>query len=515
MNNQNIVSALDPLFNPRSIAIIGATNDMNKWGYFTIASALDGFKGTIYPVNIREDQVLGRRAYPRVTDIPDNEPVDLAIIVIPAQNVASVMKDCVTKGVRATVIITAGFAEVGEEGKRLQDEVVRIAKKGGIRIVGPNCMGFWSASSDLRAFMFPLQVKEGPIAFVSQGGNIGGAIIGAAFSRGIGFQRYVSCGCTADIQIEDYIEHFGHDPEVKVILTYIEGLNDGNRFIEKVREVTKKKPVIAMKPGKTEAAAKAITSHSGALSGSTSVYASAFRKAGVISAETSEELLDYAIGFLLQPLPKGNRVAIATPGGSYGVLCADACAMLGLDVIDLPEETIAAFDKIFPPRWSRGNPVDPAGDRDFPAYFKAGDMLLDLPIVDAIIFMGFGDLTNMEEVFPDLYLLKNGEKVGSDSKSIQGDLFNIGSNFPDQIYGWIKKYEKPVLTTTFTNEIPRLEEGIHHAYPSPFRAARVLAKLVEYKSYLTTRQDYKEGDLDPFQYWWIGDHVMKGAARKT
>ncbi|MBM4446479.1 MAG: hypothetical protein FJ023_03890 [Chloroflexi bacterium] len=394
---QSIVEELEPLFNPKSVAVVGATNNWNKWGCLTFTSALNGFRGPVYPVNNKENEILGHKAFARISDIP--EPVDLAVFVIPAPIVASVMEDCVAKGVKAGVIISAGFAEIGEEGKKLQDEVLRIARKGGIRFIGPNCMGFWSASSDLRAFMFPLPVEDGPLAFVSQGGNVGGAVVTSGHMRGIGFHRYVSCGCAADIQIEDYIEYFGEDPQVKVILAYIEGLVDGGRFLEKVKKVTPKKPVIVLKPGKTDAAAKAITSHSGALAGSDEAYEAAFKSIGITRVESPEELLDVAIGFITQPLPKGRNVAILTPGGSYGVICADACAAEGLNVVKLPDNVIAAFDRVFPPRWSRGNPVDPAGDRNFVAFLTAPDKLLKVSEVDSLIFMGFSGFSIFASLF--------------------------------------------------------------------------------------------------------------------
>jgi hypothetical protein len=254
-------------------------------------------------------------------------------------------------------------------------------------------MGYWSASSNLAAFMMPLLVKDGPLAFVSQGGNVGAAVVVAGYERGIGFRQYVSCGCAADIQIEDYIEYFGRDPDVKVILTYIEGLNNGARFARIVQGITPKKPVIVLKPGKTEAAAKAIRSHSGALAGSDEVYDAAFKKMGVTRVSCPEEMLDVAIGFITQPLPKGRNVAIITPGGSYGVLCAQACEEDGLNVVKLPEKTIKELDQIFPPRWSHSNPVDPAGDRNFIAYMTAPARLLELKTVDSLIFMGFGGFT--------------------------------------------------------------------------------------------------------------------------
>ena len=394
---QSIVEELEPLFNPTSVAVVGATNNLNKWGFLTFNSALNGFRGPVYPVNNKESEVLGHKAFARLTDIPG--PVDLVVFVIPAPAVASVMADCVTKGVKAGVIISAGFAETGEEGKKLQDEVLDIARKGGIRFIGPNCMGFWSASSELRAFMFPLPVKDGPLAFVSQGGNVGGAVVTSGHIRGVGFHRYVSCGCAADIQIEDYIEYFGEDPQVKVILAYIEGLVDGGRFLEKVKKVTPKKPVIVLKPGKTMAAARAISSHSGALAGSDETYEAAFKSIGITRVESPEELLDVAIGFITQPLPNGRNVAIITPGGSYGVICADACASESLNVVKLPDKVVAALDKVFPPRWSRGNPVDPAGDRNFVTFLTAPSKLLRVDEVDSLIFMGFSGFSIFAPLF--------------------------------------------------------------------------------------------------------------------
>jgi succinyl-CoA synthetase alpha subunit len=394
---KSIVEELEPLFNPKSVAVVGATNNWNKWGFSTFISALNGFSGPVYPVNNKENEVLGNKAFARLTDIPD--PVDLVVFVIPAPTVASVMADCVTKGVKAGVIISAGFAETGEEGKKLQDEVLGIARKGDIRFIGPNCMGFWSASSELRAFMFPLPVKDGPLAFVSQGGNVGGAVMTSGHMRGVGFHRYVSCGCAADIQIEDYIEYFGEDPQVKVILAYIEGLVDGGRFLDKVKKVTPRKPVIVLKPGKTMAAARAITSHSGALAGSDEAYEAAFKSIGITRVESPEELLDVAIGFITQPLPEGRNVAILTPGGSYGVICADACAAESLNVVKLPDKVVAALDKVFPPRWSRGNPVDPAGDRNFVTFLTAPVKLLKVDEVDSLIFMGFSGFSIFAPLF--------------------------------------------------------------------------------------------------------------------
>jgi succinyl-CoA synthetase alpha subunit len=397
MNQPDIVKELEPLFKPKSVAVIGATNNMSKWGYSSFSSLIRRYKGEIYAVNNRDPKILNYKAYPGVTDIPG--PVDLAVIVVPSDKVRAVMEDCLAKGVKAAVIISAGFAEVGKAGKALQDEIVAIARKGGIRLVGPNCMGMWSAAVNLPAFMFPIPIQTGPLALISQGGNVGGALVADAIARGLGFQQYVSCGCTADIQIEDYIEYLGYDDAVKVIMVYIEGLKDGHRFISKVREVTRRKPVVALKPGKTEAAVRAISSHSGSFSGMDAIYEAAFNKAGVIRVDSSLELLDVAIGLLTQPRPRGRNVIITTPGGSYGVMCADACSSLGLNVIDLPAPVMETFNTMFPPRWSHGNPVDPAGDRDFIQYLRAPEIVLKQPEVDALIFMGFGSFSSMSSVF--------------------------------------------------------------------------------------------------------------------
>ena len=548
----NSLEQLEPLFNPRSVAVIGATNDWNKWGFSTFTCALDGFEGSVYPVNNKREDIIGHKAYARVTDIPGE--VDLAIIVIPETAVAGVMRDCVAKGIRAAVIISAGFAETGEQGKQLQDEVVEIARKGGIRFVGPNCMGFWSASSKIKGFMWTMPVIPGPLAFVTQGGNIGGAVAASAYQRELGFHRYVSCGCTADIPIEDYIEYFGNDPEVKVILTYIEGLTTGDRFIKKVSNVTLKKPVIALKPGRTEAAAKAIRAHSGALAGADEIYDEAFKKAGIIRTDSPEELLDVATGFLTQPIPRGKNVAITTPGGSYGVLCADYCASLGLNVVKLPDKTIDELNNIFPPRWSHGNPVDPAGDRNIVAYLKAPETLIELDEVDSLIFMGFGSFSGFGAGFAQM--AENGnftipkivwEKPSDSNEGVQqfgtisGMLFGGGdttaiseatrlarivveSGEPDfldfdpqqagddilgqlsmltnsmdyflagLILHWSHTNGKPIITTTFTEMASylNLRRGLYYSFPTPQRAARVLSKLTQYGEYLRKQEQAEQ-----------------------
>ncbi len=560
-----IVTELKSLFQPRSVAVVGATNNRGKWGHSTFFSLKKTYTGDLYAVNRHDDMVLGYPAYKKVTDIPG--PVDLVVIVVPPENVAQVMTDCVAKEVKAGVIITAGFAEVGEKGKILQDEVLKIAGSGNIRLVGPNCMGIWSAPNSLSAFMFPMPIMPGPLALVSQGGNIGSALVTDAVNRGVGFQQYISCGCTADIQIEDYIEYLGYNDAVKVIMVYIEGLAEYNRFMEKVKTVTRKKPVVIMKPGKTDAAARAISSHSGAMAGSTLIYDAAFKKAGAIRAHNSTELLDISIGLLTQPLPRGKNVVITTPGGSYGVMCAEACALRGLKVIDLPSSAMETFNHMFPDRWSHGNPVDPAGDRDFIQYFQAPEIILKCDEVDALIFMGFGSFQgwsstyeneiddemlsiikerlktakNMLDIACDILDSNDLERIRTFFKACLGLIFGLMSPHPvnrdefvdtvvaaltteamlnttlysglkdilsslsrgdidkstigdmlgliEHMVGammtyWKETFNKPVITTTFSETPSSLTEQGHYAYTNAERASTVLAKLVAYNDYL-------------------------------
>jgi len=464
MSQPEIIAEFRPLFHPQSVAVIGASNNLAKWGFSTFASLKKQYTGDLYPINKRDAEVLGYTAYPKITDVPG--PVDLAVIVIPAEGVAGVMEDCVKKGVKASVIITAGFAETGPEGRAMQDEVVAIAQKGGIRIVGPNCMGMWSAPANLTAFMFPLPIMAGPLALVSQGGNVGGALVVDAVFRGIGFQQYISCGCTADIQIEDYIEYMGHDDAVKAIMVYIEGLGDGHRFVEKVKEVTRKKPVVALKPGKTEAAAKAISSHSGTWSGSDAIYDAAFKKAGVIRVENTMELLDVGIGLITQPLPRGRNVIITTPGGSYGVMCAEACASRGLNVIDLPADSMETLNSMFPPRWSHGNPVDPAGDRNFIPYLRAPEVLLKYSEVDALIFMGFGSFSGISAMLAtaggelDKSMQNFKEKMEGFDDIARSFVEIIDSGDRDKIKGIVKMGLSAIFGSVVATKSSELDEFI-------------------------------------------------------
>jgi acetate---CoA ligase (ADP-forming) len=270
---KTIREELNPIFQPESIAVIGASNTEGKWGNMMITRPVQsGYRGRIYPVNPREDRVYGLKSYARIQDIPDN--VDLAIFTIPAAMVPDGMKDCVEKGVKAGVIISAGFAETGKAGEVLQHEVAKIARQGHIRFIGPNCMGIWSSSARLNtAFRFTPQ--PGGISFVSQSGTMGGYLLETANNKGYGFNAFLSVGNQADLSMADYIAYLGEDDLTRVIVLYIEGLKDGRRFFETARQVVQKKPIIVYKAGRTESGSRATMSHTASIAGSDEIFESA------------------------------------------------------------------------------------------------------------------------------------------------------------------------------------------------------------------------------------------------
>ena len=344
-------------FAPRSLAFMGASGDTNKWGYRILANIVHGgFPGKIYPVNPKGGEALGLQFYRRLEEVP--EVPDLVVIVVPPVAMIDTIKGCISKGIKAGVVVTAGFAEVNESGAAMQDEIVTLAREGGMRLIGPNCFGILSPSAKLYAQMPPIFPPEGRIAVVSQSGNVGLTIARRAMALDFGCSRMISIGNEADLHAEDFMEYLADDDKTAVILAYIEGFKDGRRFFQVSRDTSFKKPIVMIKVGETEAGASAARSHTAALSGSAEVFGGISRQAGIIRANNLLELMNLGYGFLCHPIPKGRRVAIATLGGGWGVLAADACARLGLDVVKLPKEVINELDSFLPAWWSRNNPVD-------------------------------------------------------------------------------------------------------------------------------------------------------------
>ncbi|HHN93309.1 MAG TPA: hypothetical protein ENK17_00940, partial [Anaerolineae bacterium] len=375
---------LDTFFHPRSVAVIGASRDPEKLGYSVLANLKEGgFTGQLYPVNPKADQILGLTAYPSILDIP--APVDLAVIVIPYPFVPAVLEQCGEKGVPSVVVISAGFREAGREGLERERELIETARKYDLRLIGPNCLGVIDTATPLNATFAAGMPPSGPIAFMSQSGALGTAVLDMALAGRIGFSKFVSLGNKADVSEIDLLEAWGDDPDSRVILIYVEGLPDGQRFIRVAREVTRHKPVVAIKSGVTKSGSRAVSSHTGSLAGSEAAYKAAFRQAGVIRATSMEALFDYARAFAYQPLLRGRRIGIVTNAGGPGILATDALEHAGLEIPRLTPETTAALMDYLPGAASAANPVDVLGDALADRYEYAIRRVLADPKIDGLI----------------------------------------------------------------------------------------------------------------------------------
>jgi len=473
------------LFNPKSIALIGASNNIGKWGAIVFLNIkLGGYAGRLHPVNPKEESIFGHKAYARITEIP--EPIDLAIIAIPASLTMSAIQDCLAKGVRMAIVITSDFSETGEEGALLEKEMVETARAGGLRLVGPNTMGIFSATSSLTALMPPVRPRKGTVSLVSQSGNIGTQMMAWGEKFAVGFDKYVSSGNEGDLRAEDYVAFFGSVPETKVVLTYIEGLDDGREFWETARKITPQKPTIAFKGGKTGAGARAAKSHSGAMAGSREIYESAFRQAGIIWASTTEEMLEWAAAFSYLPLPRGNRVGILTRGGGWGVITADACNEIGLEVPPLEEKMIQVLDPIMPPYWSKGNPVDMAASMSMDAYLQSLEALVAWEKVDAVISLS-GDAGPLSGILPEVKKKAEGIIPAENLEKIAAHLAASRTRVYQRICELINQYRKPILAVG--RNLVRGKDGpaTDFSLPqfrTPERAALAAGKLYQYSRYL-------------------------------
>ncbi|MEM4441673.1 MAG: acetate--CoA ligase [Ignisphaera sp.] len=376
--------SLEYLFKPKSVAIIGASREPGKVGHAILKNIIEsGYKGEIYPVNPKADKILGLDVYKSVSEIPGD--IDLAVIVVPAQVVLSTLEECGKKGVKHVVVITAGFKEVGGEGIEREKKLVEIAKKYGVRIVGPNCLGIMDLYTPINASFGPTPLRRGGIAFISQSGALLSAILDWSLKTGIGFSKIVSLGNKADLNESDFIEYLGEDPETKVILLYLESITDGRRFISIGASVSRKKPIILLKGGTTEAGAKAALSHTGSMAGGITALKAALKKAGIIHVTTVSELFDMAIAFSTQPIPHGDRIGIVTNAGGGGVVTSDILTSKGLKLASLSKQTIDYLRNSLPPMASVYNPVDVLGDAQADRYRLAIEALLKDHNVDGLI----------------------------------------------------------------------------------------------------------------------------------
>lgn len=449
---------LEAFFAPRSVAVIGASATPGKMGYILMDNILrGGYRGNLYPINPKGGEILGRPAYPSIKDVPGE--VDLAVIVIPVAAIPDVVEECGQKGVKALLIISAGFRETGPEGARREREVVARAQKYGMRILGPNVLGLIDTISNLNATFATTMARPGEIAFLSQSGALGSAILDWSREEAIGFSHFVSLGNRADVNEVDLLEAWADDPHSKVILAYLEGIADGEAFMRVARQVTRKKPVIALKSGTTAAGTRAISSHTGSLAGSERAYEAAFNQTGIIRAESVQDLFDFAEIFAYQPMLRGNRIAIVTNAGGPGILATDMCERAGLALAQFAKETIEAMAPHLPPTANLYNPVDVIGDAQSDRYRVALNVVLRDPGVDGVVVL----LT---------------PQAMTDVEAIAQTVVEVA-----------RAYDKPVVSSFIGGEVVEpavrfLQENRIPTYPFPERAVLALGAMERYRRWL-------------------------------
>jgi acetyltransferase len=377
---------LNKIFNPNSIALIGASDKEGSVGYTLMRNLTQlGYEGKVYPVNIRLKEILGQKVYQNVEQIP--EPVDLAIVATPAKTVPKIVEDCGKAGILGLIILSAGFKEIGPEGRALEDKILKLKQKYNLRIIGPNCFGIICPRSKLNATFADMLPNAGNIAFISQSGALGSAILDWAIDQNIGFSNFVSVGSMIDVDFGDLIDFFGNDPQTRSILMYIEGITDARKFMSAARHFARTKPIIVVKAGQFGASAKAAASHTGSLTGEDIVYDAAFKRAGIVRVEEIADLFNAAEVLGMQPLPQGPRLAIITNAGGPGVMATDALLNRGGQLASLDPKTMKTLNNLLPPYWSHSNPIDILGDATAERYRSVMDLCLADPNVDGILLI--------------------------------------------------------------------------------------------------------------------------------
>ncbi len=453
---------LENFFNPRSVAIVGASRTPGKVGYDILKNIIQyDYKGSVYPINPAATEILGIKTYASLLDVPDE--IDLAIVAVPPKGVLEIIEQCGKKGISAAVIITAGFRESGLEGSKLESELIKKAKENGVRFIGPNCLGLIDTHSRLNASFAAGMPAQGSIGFFSQSGALCLAVLDRALPDGIGFSKFISMGNKADISDTDIMLALAQDDKTKVILGYIEGLNDGKRFMEVATEISKKKPLIILKAGITTSGAKAASSHTGALAGREAAFDAAFKQSGVIRAHTLNELFNFALAFANQPLPLGPNVVIVTNSGGPGILAADACDKTGLQLIPLYKEIVDKLRTFLPPVASFYNPIDILGDAGAERYEKTLNTVLNDERINALIVL----LTPTAVV---------------DIEATSTAIVNIS-----------KKIDRPILTSfmgkkTVESGVKILMQNNVPNYSSPEEAISTLYAMYHYNVWIKKKQ---------------------------
>ena len=455
------MSSLECFFAPKSVAVIGASSTIGKIGNVIFQNfAMGQFKGKTYPVNPRLDEIIGIKCYASVKDIP--EEIDLAVIAIPAKFVPQVMQECGEKGVKCVIVVSAGFAEIGGEGIILEQEIIHIAKKFQMRLLGPNCIGVFDSNTHVDTIFLPIvrmsRPNSGPIAIVSQSGAFMSSLLDWTAAEGLGLSKAISIGNKADVDESDLVEYLANDPLTKVITAYLESIENGNTFIRVAKNVTKQKPIVLMKAGRTKGGASAAASHTGALAGTDEVIDAVIRQLGILRVENSEQMLDLANALAFQPYAKGDRILIVTNGGGAGVMSVDKLEQLGLKVPLLSEDVQHQMMQHYPPYCVARNPVDLTGDTDAERYRIALELGLKSDEIDAALVI-----------------------LLFQTPSLEIEAVEVVQN--------AQRFKKPIVVACVGGELAavfsrKLEKFDIPVYPIPERAAFAMWGLVQYGKWL-------------------------------
>jgi acetyl coenzyme A synthetase (ADP forming)-like protein len=466
----NWLISMKALFEPESIAVVGASTDERKIGHILLNNLISsGFKGKLYPINPKVPEIKGLKAYPSMTAIPGS--LELAIVCVPNTAVPAIMEEAGAKGVKAVIVITAGFKELGKEGALLERQVGDIAKKYGMRVLGPNCMGIMNPHSRMNATFTNIHPMSGSIGVASQSGAVCSSLLDWSTRTRVGFSKFVSVGNKVDIDEADLLGYLKDDPATKVIGMYVEGANRGKEFMRQAYEASKVKPVIVLKSGRTSSGSKAASSHTGALSGSDKVYDAAFQQSNVIRVHTIDELFDYFQVFANMPVPQGDGLAIVTNAGGHGVMAADACSDYGLSLASFEKETIDKLRSYLPEAANVYNPVDVLGDATAARYEFALKTVMDDPNVSCVAVL----LAPLDTV---------------DIKAVAQHLASFAG-----------KVQKPVVGAFVGGSkanvgIELLHEANIPCYDSPDKAIRSLGAMVRYRRMRDAAADPRPVVLD-------------------
>jgi acetyltransferase len=468
-----IDSSLTPFFSPQGVAIIGASLDPTKLGYGLSRNLVrSGYRGGIHFVNLKGGELMGKPVYKHINEVPD--PVDLAILLIPAATIPAAIEDCGRSGIKALIVVSGGFRETGPQGAELEDKCLKIAKSHGVRILGPNCIGTIDTHLPIdTTFLSPPGPTPGDIAFISHSGAICAAVIDWARGQGFGLSRMVSLGNQSDVTETDLLIPVAEDPFTHVITLYLEGVSDGRQFLEQAQMVTRQKPIIALKVGRYKSSQQAVASHTGALAGLESAYKAAFRRAGVIRADTTEELFDWARALAWCPLPKGCSVGVLTNAGGPGVTAVDALEAQELKIAHLSSGTEATLRDFLDPAASLHNPVDMLAAATPHQYASSLQVLLDDPQVDSVMVI------------------------------MPPPPMNTAGGIARAVIPVIKSAEKPVVVALMGESL--IQEAAEHfrsarvpEYRFPERAAKALAVLNKRAEYLASSSEFQVGSLKSF-----------------